>query len=400
VLWSVPGSYSDVVPAVPSSTGVADVFAHQDDGTVTAITLVATAGAGGGGVASPALPNQGTPIQPVLQAQDGSYVGTYYDLQTSKYDMVAFDAGGGVRWTVENEYPQIALADGGVIAWNNDAGTADTFDQNGNATGMMGELPWYSWYGDAYRAGSVDKFVAAPLHLAASWWGLFGGNHSGNYAAVNQQWFPELKSCTDKGGNCSARLAPRDFLWNAKNDLVNQLNNDTSCSKAAKEYVYDVLKVGGVMGFFKHSIVNLNFTEYLHATWHFYDGTTSTLDSKFMDNVGKNPAQTVSQVYFHPGSTTTAITQTPSYPLLTFWQPADATQSDGVGIDPTASGMNLLNESNLFHEALHGYTGYPDHRIQEEFHVVDPSVTVQDDSSNISEYIRKWVLSACPISKR
>src|SRR5262249_18353228 len=41
VLWSYPGNGSgvtNIIPAVPSPTGVADVFALQSDGTVQAIT--------------------------------------------------------------------------------------------------------------------------------------------------------------------------------------------------------------------------------------------------------------------------------------------------------------------------------------------------------------------------
>lgn len=41
IIWSNPGNGSGVtkiVPAVPSATGVADVFAFQGDGTVQAIT--------------------------------------------------------------------------------------------------------------------------------------------------------------------------------------------------------------------------------------------------------------------------------------------------------------------------------------------------------------------------
>lgn len=37
-LWSVPGTYARMIPAVPSPTGVADLFAFQSDGTVKAIT--------------------------------------------------------------------------------------------------------------------------------------------------------------------------------------------------------------------------------------------------------------------------------------------------------------------------------------------------------------------------
>jgi len=45
VLWSNPGDGSGVtsiVPAVPSTTGVADVFAIQNDGTVQAISADGT----------------------------------------------------------------------------------------------------------------------------------------------------------------------------------------------------------------------------------------------------------------------------------------------------------------------------------------------------------------------
>jgi hypothetical protein len=329
-------------------------------------------------------------VVPILQAQDGSFVGSYYN------DMIAFDASGTARWIVPNETPQIATADGGVIGQS-----GITYDQNGNATGMIASLPTYSWLGYAYQDGPTTQVQARSLYAALGFWSFLGGYNGGNGTAVNQQWFPELKSCTDPGGSCTAKLAARDLLWNAKNDLVGQLNNNSSCSAAAKKYVYDVLKVGGILGFFRHSIVNLNFTEYLHDTWHFYDGTTSTVDSRYVDGVGKNPAQTVSQLWFYPGSTNTAITVTPSYPLQTFWQPADARSSpEQIGIDSTKAGMNLLNESNLFHEALHGYTGYTDSDIQGYFHAVDPSVVVQDDTSNISAYIQKWVLSACPMSTR
>ncbi len=183
-------------------------------------------------------------------------------------------------------------------------------------------------------------------------------------------------------------IGPKDLLWNAKNDLVNQLQNDDACKAAAQQYLYTVLKVGGVLGLFKHAIVNESFTGYIRNTSHFYNGTTSTLDSMQADGSGRNPAETVSQHWFYQGSTATAATVTPSYPLQTFWQPADATKSPGhVGIDPTSYGMNLLNESTLLHEALHGYIGKDDRYIQEDLHTVDPTLIVGAPSDNISLYI-------------
>ena len=68
-------------------------------------------------------------IVPVLQAQDGSFVGTVTDNQNNQY-MVAFDASGNVRWTVPNETPQVATADGGVIG-----ASGITYASGGNATG-------------------------------------------------------------------------------------------------------------------------------------------------------------------------------------------------------------------------------------------------------------------------
>jgi hypothetical protein len=67
-----------------------------------------------------------------LQRQDGSFVGVAFvgDQWANFYDlvpyMVAFDASGAVLWSVPNEEPQIATADGGVIGKS-----GITYDQNG-----------------------------------------------------------------------------------------------------------------------------------------------------------------------------------------------------------------------------------------------------------------------------
>jgi hypothetical protein len=59
-------------------------------------------------------------IVPVLQGQDGSFVGTAFtgDYQNgfNTPNIVSFDATGNVRWSVPGYTPQIATAEGGVIA--------------------------------------------------------------------------------------------------------------------------------------------------------------------------------------------------------------------------------------------------------------------------------------------
>ena len=350
-----------------------------------------------------------TPVEPDLQAQDGSFVGTTYDDSSNEY-MIAFDQAGGVRWTVPNYSPLMATADGGVIA-TSDGVSATIFDQNGGATGQMANMPTYSWKGDAYQIGSVEQVVQLPLYAALGFWSFVGGNNSGNGTAVKQQWFPPLTSCTDKAGNCQGPLGPADLLWNAKADLVNQLTNDQTCSEAAKQYILGKIPYG----FFQSPIVGSDFISYIQGTRRFYDGTKSTYDLKDakcgealrINCTGYNPPRTVKQE-FQPSSGTriTALTVTPSKPLKTFWQPAytgpDPSDPNdpnftgfGVGIDPSRFGANIYNESHLFHEALHGITGYYDEDLQGLL-----GIAKQSDSTNISIEIKNKVLSKCPTFRR
>ena len=126
-------------------------------------------------------------VQPLLQAQDGSFIGTVvvgYDANNNPLtEMADFDQTGAIHWTVPGNYqPQIATADGGLIA-TDPSGAAVTFDQNGNATGVLAGSPTYSWTGNAYQQGSVDQVLAPLFNLALSWWPFAGGNSSGNGTA-------------------------------------------------------------------------------------------------------------------------------------------------------------------------------------------------------------------------
>ena len=118
-----------------------------------------------------------------LQAQDGSFVGTYMD-NSGQTDMIAFDSSGNVRWTVPNETPQIATDDGGVIGQS-----GAVYDPSGNAVGQIPNAT-QSWFGRTYKIGSVER-IFEPV-IAHTLWAMTGGNASGNGPAPSTS--PELLS--------------------------------------------------------------------------------------------------------------------------------------------------------------------------------------------------------------
>ena len=143
--------------------------------------MAVTAGSSVSLVSKPQVPGGGQ-VFPVLQAQDGSFVGTTCPgCPAGDGDIVSFDATGIVRWTVTGDTPYIATADGGVIG---QSGT--TYDQNGNVTGTMGTLPTYSWTQNWYSsAGGRAAALALPVvEWATSYTAMEGGNPSANGTAV------------------------------------------------------------------------------------------------------------------------------------------------------------------------------------------------------------------------
>ena len=120
-------------------------------------------------------------VQPVLQAQDGSYVGAVQGFGNDIGYMVSFDQTGAVRWMVPGNYqPQIATADGGLIA-TDPSGAAITFDQYGNATGVLQGSPSQSWTGNTYQLGSTEQVLKPLINYASmSYAAVSGGNPSGN----------------------------------------------------------------------------------------------------------------------------------------------------------------------------------------------------------------------------
>ena len=109
--------------------------------------------------------------------------------------MIAFDASGNVKWTIPGYNADMATADGGIVADTGTvctpngctAGTAVTFDANGNATGQMASSPGESWTGESYATlgGSISDTGQQLFDVdVTSYSATAGGNPSQNGTAV------------------------------------------------------------------------------------------------------------------------------------------------------------------------------------------------------------------------
>jgi len=151
-------------------------------------------------------------VSPVLQAQDGSFIG----FSGPGWNMVSFDASGAVRWSVPGYYPLMALADGGVIA-TTDYVSATIFDKNGGAMGQIANMPTYSWRGNLYQLGSVDRMAYPPvpsptIDMALTLCAWLGCNPSGNGTAARPWYFKLIwqNDCSTVPWPCGFALYPDD----------------------------------------------------------------------------------------------------------------------------------------------------------------------------------------------
>jgi hypothetical protein len=131
----------------------------------------------------------------VLQAQDGSFYGT-----DNNGNMISFSQSGNVIWSVPNDYPQIATADGGVIG-----ASGITYDNQGRANGQ-GALPGTpSWQGFMYSVVGdpvVDRTVPPTLFLNANLLNTAGGNVAGTGTTLpgkDDPWSLRLVPTSDDG---------------------------------------------------------------------------------------------------------------------------------------------------------------------------------------------------------
>lgn len=321
---------------------------------------------------------RGGDVSAALQRADGSYIGVSDDDSRS---MIAFDAMGKLLWSVAGDYyPLIATADGGVIA-SDEFGAAITFDQNGNATGQLGDLPTYSWLWNAYEVGSVKQVKAWLSNVADSFGAFFGGNHSGNGTAAREKFAP-LKSCPGAATPC-----PQEAIMSALGQLKVLLQ---SPCQECDNWVFSILPGKS----------KADFLKYLSRPPRFWDGTRSYAPA----NEALCPSGFWNQLNCQYGGgpvrnelgNSDAKSQTPvdqGKGAQIFFNPPQGICNVLVSQNPSPGDKGVMNQALLFHEALHGYTGLVDTGLQSIFKAKDPTIVVNlQNSANITDYLQDHVI--------
>lgn len=279
------------------------------------------------------------PVQPMLQRQDGTFVGRIPE--PSLGSMVVFDRYGNQKWSQPGYTPQIATSDNGVIATSS-SGQTTTFDANGNQIGQLASLPTQSWTRNTYKTlGSVDQVAALEIDVAgASFSPQSGSNPSKNVTA--------LQECAPLDSTTSAKLEE------AYSALVAFLLN-TYCAYCNAS-IFQPL-----------STSQAEFTAYLQQGHRFCDGTKSSEPGGLIGVNYRTVADYFKLEQQPPDSVSAATALDGGRRTFTAWGGILVFASDARKTAKTFfSPMNVapktlqFNESMLFHEALHGFSGLRD----------------------------------------
>ncbi|MFZ0308794.1 MAG: IPT/TIG domain-containing protein [Candidatus Sulfotelmatobacter sp.] len=198
----------------------------------------------------PGLSYEGiVPVQPILQRADGSYIGTAINPQLGN-TMVAFTSSAQQLWSVPNDTPQIATADGGVIG-----ASGTTYDQNGNVDGQISSLSppstqsnggqWPSWTANTYalNSQSLASVAATPLSFAPDFAAVVGLNISGGGTAIKQSAAPQAGLLRLAGANLTALSKCNAFLGGlssiAKTSEATLISQLQATATGARDYIYD-----------------------------------------------------------------------------------------------------------------------------------------------------------------
>jgi hypothetical protein len=273
---------------------------------------------------------------PVLQAGDGSFIGTVAaGGDETVTHMVAFEATGAVRWTVAGNYqPRIATFDGGVIA-RVDEGATTIFDQTGSARRQIDGLPTYSWKG-AYGVGSIQSFVADWWHDITSFWSAVGGSLTGAGTGLRQKVIA-LNWCANH--SCILTYAPQ---WGGPGKTDSDV-----------EFYYEMARVGSQpnphLELTAAQVSTVKTTAFSAFKRAFQAFPTTVLQSK-EDERSFTYMVEVSGGYYFDGSNKCGLTGPGRY-MSTVWYPCNLTQAQ-FALNLQDTELSLTPSSPLFATVL------------------------------------------------
>ena len=277
-----------------------------------------------------------------------------------------------------------------AIPYNDEPGPAVTFDQNGNVTGQIDNLPVQSWLGYTYQHGSVNLVRAALVKAAAGFSPFAFANFSSNTTAVDQQEYAQLDSCEDPTRSpppvCpGTKQAVFDAWWYLKTRLSDtnralDLQNRVFTNQQTNQPTYSLDA----------------FLKYLgrEPGPEFYDGPQSTVKLGNAECVTGHDNWTGEYYYSLSNNSNkcdvAAVTcrqgQEPGKRLRVFFEPR-AIRLDYAESDVARS----RNIGLLFHEALHGFTKLSDQQLQDFL-----GCSELIDTRNINAYLEQFIGSVYP----
>jgi hypothetical protein len=174
-------SWTAATPACPIVKGLvctSEGASTSGFGTTSGGSVSSKSASAGVWPAPQASVSTSTPVWPVLQAQDGTFYGS-----DNNGDMINFSQSGAVSWSVPNDYPAIATANGGVIGYS-----GVTYDSQGRADGQLANMPTQSWTGNAYPQpqSTATQVAATPTDYTTSYAAIGGGNPTANGTYVKR----------------------------------------------------------------------------------------------------------------------------------------------------------------------------------------------------------------------
>jgi hypothetical protein len=154
--------------------------------------------------------------------------------------------------------------------------------------------------------------------------------------------YPQLDTCVGSTTPCH-----REAIWDASKKLASNLRS--VCTGCDAVFQFAGGSSSGLAAFIQGTSTNGKPPE-------FYDGTHS---NAYMDEAMCQSGRTCAFKHetvanYMKRNTSLAITRPFGPNLLVFWEPST------ICLEPAGTSKGMWNQAQLFHESLHGYTGFDD----------------------------------------